>query len=233
MIINSMSAAPAKVERSSKYLFAYIAASAAFCLCDLSSDINLVRLLIKSTLMPTLSLYFKDAFGRDSTTLVTASLIFAWAGDVFLDFEGVVGPGPWFLVGMVSFLLMQLCYLFAFNQLKAYSTGIPKAALVVYLALWIGANYVFGPKLGDLQPAVVVYSAALVTMAAVSSGLPHNIGIGGALFALSDFCILLRMGGMDFPFRSTVIQVTYVVAQYLIIKGWCKLNTVYFAGKYK
>src|SRR3990167_6604057 len=148
--------------QSSVYLYAYIATSAAFCLCGLSSEINLLRLLIKSLLMPVLSLYFKQEFGRDATSLVTASLIFAWAGDVFLDFEGVVGKGPWFLIGMVSFLLMQLCYLYAFQQLKSYSTGIPLYALIIYGILWVAANYVFGPKLGDLQIAVVVYSAALV-----------------------------------------------------------------------
>jgi hypothetical protein len=57
--------------------------------------------------------------------------------------------------------------------------------------------------------------------AAVSSGFSRRLGFGGFIFAVSDFLILLKLVEMNFPYRVPLVGLTYVVAQYLIVTGWC------------
>ncbi|WP_063780813.1 lysoplasmalogenase [Nonomuraea sp. SBT364] len=165
--------------------------------------------MTKPLLCPVLAAYvLRRAPGR---RLLAAALLFAAAGDVALLVEGQAA----FVAGMTSFLVMQICYIVVF--VRAGSR--PRWGAAAYLAVWTGAAVVLWEPLGALAAPVLVYGLALVTMAAFAGGLGRVAGIGGALFAFSDFLVGLGVAGMGSPGRSTVLMTTYIVGQFLIVRG--------------
>ena len=219
--------APDRSAKHSTYsqfaLLAYVIACTGFCLFDLKPEHAKLRLLFKSLMMPLLICWVQSRFGGKAPQLVSIGLAFATLGDIFLDLEGILGEGPWFVFGMVFFLCMQASYMIGYRHIWEQSTGIPTTAKLIYGSVLVSVNVFLGPQLGDLQLPVLFYSFALVGMALFSTGFTLNILIGGATFAVSDFLILSKIVGLDFPLRSFLVQVTYVVSQYLIINDWCKL----------
>jgi uncharacterized membrane protein YhhN len=158
------------------------------------------------------------ACDRRPPRLLVAGLVAAWLGDLLLQVSGT----PWFLAGMASFLAMQACYIRGFVGLGASArlraTGwVP----VVWAALWLGLNVVLGPSLGELRWPILVYSLALVTMAAcaVATGV-RVIGVGGVLFLVSDLLIGLGAADVTLPASGVLVMTTYCLAQYLIVTGW-------------
>jgi uncharacterized membrane protein YhhN len=141
----------------------------------------------------------------------------ATIGDVGLAYDAT------FLVGMVGFLAMQVCYIAGFVRLGALARLRARWWIVAaYAALWVVANLALGPRLGDLQVPILVYSLALATMATVSAGVDRRVGLGGLLFLISDMLIGLQKADLDFSGRGTVVMVTYLVAQYLLVTGWAR-----------
>ena len=155
--------------------------------------------------------------GAMAPRLLVVGMVFAWLGDVALD-----GPGDLrFMLGLASFLLMQVCYSAGFIRMGALPVlrrrwWIP----VLAAALWLALNLVLGPQLGDLRLPLAVYSAALVAMATLSLAISTQIGVGGVLFLVSDLLIGLNAAGIDFPGRGALVMATYALAQLLIVTGW-------------
>ena len=165
------------------------------------------KLAVKTFMMPLLAVW---AFtGGQTSASISCGLIFATLGDFFLDLPPVAGEGPWFLLGMGFFFLMQVSYV---HGLSSHIEGIPMLAMLAYIGALIYINVTIGPDLGDLQIPTGVYSCALVSMAVVTSGIGIRIGLGGFIFAVSDFMILLQLVKVDFPYRSPLIGATYVIA---------------------
>lgn len=217
------SAKPVATPTANSWLLGYVFACTGFCLFDLKPEHAKLRLFFKSLMMPLLICWVQRRFGGAAPQLVQIGLVFATLGDVFLDLPSVLGEGPWFVLGMLFFLCMQVSYLLGYKHLWAQSTGVPAAAKLIYGLVFVAVNVFLGPQLGDLQLPVLVYSLALVGMALFSTGFTTNILVGGATFAVSDFLILSKIVGLDFPLRSFLVQVTYVVSQYLIVNDWCRL----------
>ena len=88
--------------------------------------------------------------------------------------------------------------------------------------MWITVNLALGPALGDLRLPVLVYSAALCTMAALGAGVNARIGVGAALFLISDTLIACGEADLDYVGRSALVMPTYLAAQYLIATGWLR-----------
>ncbi len=174
-----------------------------------------LRTVAKGFLMPTLLVWVLVALGSRAPRWLVAGLAFATLGDVLLDI--------WFEVGMVGFLVMQLCYIAGFLRLGAWAglrTRWPVA--VAYLLVGVGANVALWPHLGDLAVPVLVYSTAILTMAALASGVTSRVGLGGALFVISDALIGVDKAGAGFPGRGLIVLLTYLAAQYLIATGWAR-----------
>jgi uncharacterized membrane protein YhhN len=142
-----------------------------------------------------------------------AGLACATLGDIALLIPGTAA----FIVGMAAFLGMQVFYIKAFRQVGG-DTGRRTAA--AYAVLWIAANAVLLPRAGALGPAIAIYSAALLTMAASARRLGPIGTWGGALFAVSDALIGVGVAGAKFPGRSLLIMVTYVLAQALLVYAY-------------
>jgi uncharacterized membrane protein YhhN len=174
-----------------------------------------LRLVVKGMLMATLLGWVLVALGPRAPRWLVAGLAFAILGDVLLDVR--------FELGMVGFLLMQICYIVGFLRLGAW-TGLRARwpVGVAYVIVGLGANIALGPHLGSLAIPVLVYSTAILSMAALASGVGSRVGLGGLLFVISDALIGVDKAGAGFPGRGMVVMLTYLAAQYLIATGWAR-----------
>ena len=202
----------------------YIIACTGIVVLDLFPDQKVLRMLFKGAMMPLLAVWVNSRFEGRAPQIITISLVFATLGDIFLDLEGILGKGPWFQLGMLFFLCMQATYLIGFYRMPEHNHGVPLPAMLIYGAVIVVFNYAIGPKLGELQIPTLVYSVFLVGMATFSSAFTTKMMIGGGMFAVSDFLIVVGMVGGNFPLRSFLVQITYVVAQYLLINDWGRLS---------
>ena len=124
--------------------------------------------------------------------------------------------------GLVGFLVMQACYIVCFLGLGAARAASARWAALGYALVWASANLALGPSLGELRVPVLVYSAALCTMAALGAGVNARVGIGAALFLISDTLIACGEADVDFTGRSALVMPTYLMGQYLIATGWMR-----------
>ena len=169
----------------------------------------------KGVLMPALLLWVLVALGRAAPPWLVLGLVFATVGDIAIIFV--------FELGILGFLLMQVCYIVGFLTLGALA-GLRKRwpVALIYAAFWLTVNIGLGPRFGDLRIPVFVYSLAICLMAALAAGVTARVGIGAALFLVSDLCLAIGEAGIDFPGRSVIIMPTYLAGQYLIATGWAR-----------
>lgn len=174
--------------------------------------------LLKGLLMPGLLLCLWLTLRERTPPLLIAALVLATVGDVGLEYDAT------FLVGMAGFFAMQVCYSIGFLRLGAWPGVRERWPIAAgYLVFWVVANVILGPRLGDLQVPIAVYSLALCLMAIISAGLGLRTGLGGLLFLVSDMLIGLDLAELDFAGRGLIVMVTYLAAQYLLATGWALL----------
>ena len=192
----------------------------------------------KPLLMTVLSLYFalETRWASRFSRLIGLALIFAFGGDVLLMMAEYGGKeGPFFLLGLGSFLLTQTCYLLAFKSLKhreAAGLLVQQPWLILLFLLYLlGFDYLLWPGLdAGLRVPVLAYSIVIVAMSAtpvhVRPFLPAPVFrllfLGVLLFVLSDSLIGLSKFRSDLPAIPYVrvwIMATYLAAQFLIVKG--------------
>jgi uncharacterized membrane protein YhhN len=164
---------------------------------------------------------------------VLAGLIFSIGGDTLLMLvENGPGEEHYFLLGLGSFLLAQLCYLAGFlSYPKARQEGTlrnrPLAAWPFLLFL-IGLLGMLWPGIGaGLKAPVVIYAAAIVGMALAAFNLrallsrEHYLGLmaGVLLFVLSDSLIAINKFANPVPLARIWIMVTYIAGQYFIARN--------------
>lgn len=207
-----------------------------FYLLILLYNLENIAWYLKGLLIPILwlAVYFSEDF--PSKKILLGALLFSWIGDVILLFANI--SEIYFILGLVAFLLSHVIYIILFN--KQNKPDIPKnkgiffiglIAIVIYLAAMLT---VLLPKLGDLQLPVIVYALTISTMLlyAFSGYLiwkkPANnyIFIGAIVFVLSDSILAMDKFYEPIYKNSFFIMLTYLMAQYLIVIGILKLNSV-------
>lgn len=197
-------------------------------------EAEVLRFIIKPTLMISLSVYFyREAKPNYSSFAkkIQSALVFSWAGDVFLMFP------DYFLPGLVSFLVAHIFYILAFYenlkkipQKRSFSAPFLFALpFLVFSAILFSVIY---PYLGKMAIPVAVYTLVLTTMgfsAALRKESVNNesymcVLVGAIIFMLSDSTIAINkfVYNGEFPLARIIIMVTYLLAQYLIIKGCLK-----------
>lgn len=168
------------------------------------------------------------------TNLILIGLFFAFLGDVFLLFKNQGARQTlFFLLGLGSFLITQLCYFFAFLG-YAKGNGFAKKSpwiLLPFIFFLIGNTYMLW---GDLPAAfrlpVFMYSSVIASMAMSCMNLYKTIPtrpfqylfIGVLLFMFSDSLIgvnQFKQASVSVPYAGFLIMATYIMAQYLIVKG--------------
>jgi len=140
------------------------------------------------------------------------------------------------MLGLGSFLLAHVAYIFFFLRVKKINLprrkwSIPVTlCIVAYIAVllvWLQGG------LGDLRVPVLVYALALggMLLAAIQafdpkSGSPAIICIPGAvLFVISDSLLAIDKFLYPFAAAALVIMLTYGLAQLLLVQGATALQS--------
>jgi uncharacterized membrane protein YhhN len=174
-----------------------------------------IQHVVKGMLMPALLLWVLVALGSAAPRWLVAGLVFATIGDIAIIYV--------FELGILGFLVMQICYSLGFLGLGAWGRLRRQwAPALVYAVFWLAVNVGLGPQFGDLRIPVLVYSAAICTMAALGTGVSTRVGVGAALFLVSDLFLAFGEAGIDFAGRSAIVMPTYLAGQYLITTGWAR-----------
>lgn len=153
------------------------------------------------------------------------ALICSTAGDLFLLNEKTSDQVIFFYLGLGSFMLAQVCYIFSFMRLgniPIRSTWF--IAYAVYFAVFMWMLYpVMAPI---LLIAVAVYGLTLSGMAWNSWRTWDNKSkfqwagiIGAILFLASDSLLAINRFKFQIPLAGFWIMSTYITAQYLIIRS--------------
>lgn len=213
-------------------------------LIELSSQLvtgwpDYIHYLAKSLLMPVLLLYFlsqsREWELRFKLPIILA-LFFSFWGDFFLLFAG---PN-FFLLGLASFLIAQVCYVYTFRK-GPFIIG--KGSLQIWqiglgvLLLSFAASFVYFlyPYLHALKVPVMIYTgiiclmglAALSRHGKVSTRGFREVVLGAFLFIISDSLIAFtrfRINDLwlEISYAGFWIMLTYIAAQYFIIRGLLK-----------
>lgn len=149
--------------------------------------------------------------------LALAALGLSWLGDTLPRFfDDGSDAGFWAMV--VPFLLAQIAYAAAFLPFVDRSIARTRPVLVAPCVVAVLAVLVFTAlRTGAIWP-VLVYGAAIVTMAVLATGLDRVATVGAVVFLVSDGLIALRtFGGVELPLHSVLVMLTYVIAQFLLV----------------
>ncbi len=162
------------------------------------------------------------------------ALTFSWIGDVILLFadRGEI----YFILGLVAFLISHIFYIVLFNKQTISKTISNKLSftagiglILLYFILMINTLI---PKLGSLTIPVVIYAMVISTMLYFAlkgsyqwNAIPyHSVLVGAFLFISSDSILAMNKFYEPIPNASFLIMITYLLAQYGIVKGIVHLN---------
>ncbi|RYG18372.1 MAG: lysoplasmalogenase [Chitinophagaceae bacterium] len=156
-------------------------------------------------------------------------LLFGLAGDVFLMFDDIYPP--FFIYGLVAFLIGHLLYMSAFYLDYKVNKGVykkhSKNAIIAYgffsilfcAGLW---NY-----LGDMKIPVILYAIVISLMGVMAVnrfGRVNSLSFkctfyGSILFVLSDSVLAIHRFVDEFKLSGMIVMASYMAAQYLITMG--------------
>lgn len=178
-------------------------------------------------------LWFSRGIDKTVVKLASWAYFFSWAGDLFMMYSG---DFLYFILGIFSFLVAQVVYIFLFLRTINLSGKKPflkkkpmwfmpymAFGLVVYIALF--------PQLdAALRIAILVYMVAILIMSAMAlnrygNGHPVSFSLvftGSLLFVISDTLIAINRFLIAIPYEGLLIMTTYIAAQYLIMRGLLK-----------
>lgn len=203
----------------------------------ISQIVNLgyLHVMVKPLLLIWLILFYYNSVGREQVSrTVLLALGFSWLGDVLLLFQEK--NELFFVSGLLSFLVAHLYFIFSYRQFMTDDKS--KALLGVQrfrfsfpiILAGTGLITVLYAQLGYLKVPVIVYALILVLMV-ISALFRYGrttmvsfsmVFFGATLFMISDSLIAINKFLMPVPFSGFWIMITYLTAQYLIVKGLLK-----------
>jgi uncharacterized membrane protein YhhN len=183
-------------------------------------------LLIKALIIPVLIIIFIINLKRNLNRLsnmMLAGLLLSWAGDVILELS--------FIPGLACFLVAHVMYLSVFLLTPGENILFRRSYLLIPVALY-GAGLILylNNDLEEMRIPVILYAIIILTMlgTAINRLMKVNkpsywlVLAGAILFVLSDSAIAVNKFTLPFKFSGILIMSTYVIAQYLIIKGYIR-----------
>lgn len=197
------------------YSFVYIANIAFF------TVLTEYRVVSKPMIMASLIGFYISTVKKQSNGFIMA-MIFALMGDIFLQIQGE----DFFLIGLGSFLLMQVFYAAEFYQDRIserktiFMKSIPVLVITFCTMVFLWNN------LGEMKWPVLIYALAITLMIITALirkpqirwYLPVVVGV--ILFMFSDIALAVSKFGhiTDISIQYFVMG-TYMMAQYLIVRG--------------
>lgn len=194
-------------------------------------DVPLIHLVCKPIIMISLFGYYWFSFVEKEnhrSTVLMLGILLSFLGDVSLMGEGE----PYFMLGLVSFLLAHVAYIFAYKQHRYDSdeglSGVQRFRFSFpFILAGSGLVTVLYPHLGDLKVPVMIYALVLVLM--VINALfryGHTtmksfwyVFIGATLFMVSDSLLAFNKFVVPIDGAGFWIMLTYIAAQYGIVQG--------------
>jgi uncharacterized membrane protein YhhN len=181
-----------------------------------------LRLISKPLVVSSLLIWYILETGEKQKPIILSGLMFALIGDIFLLFDFP----SFFIAGIASFLIMQLCYI---NYFKSYYKKPEGNNLYYSIAVLIFAvlfNILFFNKLGEYKIHVAIYSIAVAVMVfmGINQQLSKSIMIGSLFFLFSDFALAFNKFISPNVALPGFVMATYAIAQYFIVKGVSVLN---------
>lgn len=207
-------------------------------LIEITGDYTENTVLVYATkplLMPILILWVLKT-SHSSTPLrriMIASLIGSLFGDTFLMF--LPYNENFFLLGLGSFLVAQVLYaILFFKQNKMSQSKGDSRKYLLWLIVFVAfyymlMNYLWS-NLGEFLIPVLVYGSTICIMGLLAAYRYNKVNttsylmvlFGALTFILSDTVIAINqfIYKGNLAFAQVTIMVLYVLAQYLIVKGW-------------
>jgi len=192
-----------------------------------------MRYVTKPLLMPLLCAYFlaavKNIAGFNRNIIV--ALFFSWVGDILLMLDS--GNSLFFILGLSSFLIAHIFYIFFFHAVRLAeaikSKGFLLIPVVVYYAVLIS---ILSPGLGDMKLPVRVYGVVIcfMLMLALHMFFIRNkkagslMAFGAFLFVISDSILAVNKFYTSFSEAGVLVMLTYGIAQLLIVEGAVMYN---------
>lgn len=186
---------------------------------------------VKPLIMIWMSVYFLVFRKKNSFTFpVLLAFFFSWLGDNFLMLSGK--NELFFFAGVGGFFLAQLTYIFIYTRYcevnrKGYLQKNP--LIIIPFLLYVGGiYYVLLPGLeGLMKPVILIYALSLMGMSMMALNRRGRVNpssfrfvfFGSLLFLLSDSMIAIDKFSMEIPLGGFWIMITYILAQYLIMRG--------------
>lgn len=178
-------------------------------------------MVAKTALMPILA--FFAYLHKPKEKVLYLALLFSWTGDISLMFNGEI----YFILGLSSFLLAHLFYVLLFTRAFKFKLLPSLVLLAVTLCYFIFLS----PHITkELYYPVLAYCIVITTMGLAAISRPntsyYTILIGALLFIISDSFIALNMFYTKLTYPALYIMSTYGLAQYLIVSGWFKRDSL-------
>ena len=148
---------------------------------------------------------------------IIAGLLFSMAGDIFLML-----PVDLFIVGLVSFLIAQLIYTYAFRSGRPFRFKF--IAILPFLIFGVLIFVILLPGLNGMAVPVAAYILVIMTMAWQAwdqwdekrARWALLAFIGALLFVVSDSLLAVNKFGEPFAAARALTLTTYYSAQWLI-----------------
>ncbi len=188
------------------------------------NDSNEPRFFTKTLLLPLLIVIYLVVSQQNSvrqqpriSKTFLAGLIFSFFGDLFLLFN-------WgFLPGLGSFLLAHVFYILCFSKLRKKT---PPVFSTMAVAVYLVALIVFlFPHLDEMKIPVIIYGSVISVMFWFSISTGQKLLVFGALlFVVSDTVLAVNIFVNQHVALSLIVMITYVAAQFLLVRGMLKAN---------
>lgn len=193
-------------------------------------NINL-EYMVKPLIMIWIATYFLLFRKKKQFTVpVLVAFFFSWVGDNFLMFSG--RNELFFYAGVGGFFFAQLTYIYTFTRFSEKGgKGFLQNHLIIgflFIAYVAGIYYLLYPNLeGLMKPIIFIYALSLIGMSMMALNRNGRVNhpsfllvfVGSILFVISDSMIALDKFSTEIPRAGFWIMITYISAQYLIMRG--------------
>jgi uncharacterized membrane protein YhhN len=167
---------------------------------------------------------------KEFTVPVLIAFFFSWVGDNFLMFSDK--NELFFFAGVGGFFVAQLTYIYTFASFSEVNIRGPiqkNLWLILPFLVYVAGIYLllFPGLEGLMKPIILVYALSLMGMSMMALNRKGRVGqesfslvfIGSLLFLISDSMIALNKFYQEFTLAGFWIMITYIAAQYLIMRG--------------
>ncbi len=154
--------------------------------------------------------------------LFIIGLVFAWLGDVFLLGDG----NMFFILGLSSFLIMQLIYSIVFFRQKAIGIHKRKVQFIPVIGISVVFLFFLLPKVeATLYIPLILYCLSIMMMTILAilrwkvTGYKQVV-VGALLFMFSDALLSVNKFGGPIEHAGIGVMLSYGLAQLFICHGY-------------